>query len=97
MRTINQITVVFLLIFLASCSGGGNKLKQTETATSTELKSAPVAVNDESQKLLKYLEESGDYVNGRNFPSLIKASAVNAELDGKIKIIDLRSSDVFTK
>ena len=97
MKTINQITLVFLLFFLAACSGGGNKPKQAEIAASTELKSAPVAVNDESQKLLKYLEESGDYVNGRNFPSLIKASAVNAELDGKFKIFVLSSSDAFSK
>jgi rhodanese-related sulfurtransferase len=47
--------------------------------------------------LLKYLEESGDYVNGRNFPSLIKASSVYEELSGNIKIIDLRSPDAFAK
>jgi rhodanese-related sulfurtransferase len=48
-------------------------------------------------KLLKYLEESGDYVNGRNFPSLIKAAAVFKELEGNTKIIDLREPAAFAK
>jgi len=96
MRTINQIVVAVLLSFLIACSGG-NKPKQDESVASTVNKSATVVINDEAQKLLKYLEESGDYVNGRNFPSLIKASAVNQELAGKIKIIDLRSPDAFAK
>ena len=79
------------------CSGGGEKPKKAEPAPETELKSAAIVINDESQKLLKYLEQSGDYVNGRNFPSLIKASAVYRELDGKIKIIDLRNPGAYAK
>ncbi|MBA4410607.1 MAG: rhodanese-like domain-containing protein [Bacteroidota bacterium] len=97
MGTIKQISAAVLLAALISCSGGANKPKQAGTVASVEPKSAIVAVNDEAQKLLKYLEESGDYVNGRNFPSLIKASAVYKELAGKIKIIDLRSPEAFAK
>lgn len=97
MRTIKQISTAILLAVLISCSGGANKPKQAETVSTSEPKATIVAVNDESQKLLKYLEESGDYVNGRNFPSLIKASVVNAELAGKIKIVDLRSPGAFAK
>lgn len=96
MKTINQIIAVTLLWTLFACSGG-NKPKQAESVASAEIKSATIEINDEAQKLLKYLEESGDYVNGRNFPSLIKASVVNQELSGKIKIIDLRSPAVFAK
>ena len=48
-------------------------------------------------KEVKYLEETGDYVNGRNFPSLIKASAVNKELESNIHIIDLRDPKAFAK
>jgi len=96
MRTIKQISKVILLLFLISCSGSANKPKQTETVASAEQQTV-VAVNDEAQKLLKYLEQSGDYVNGRNFPSLIKASAVLKELDGKIQIVDLRSPEAFAK
>jgi rhodanese-related sulfurtransferase len=97
MKSIKQISAVIILAVLISCSGGANKPKPTETSVKPESKTTIVAVNDESQKLLKYLEESGDYVNGRNFPSLIKASVVNAELGGKIKIVDLRSPEAFAK
>ena len=97
MKIIGQLLTVVFLAFLAGCSGGGNKQKQPAPAAATEITSPTVAVNDEAQKLLKYLESSGDYVNSRNFPSLIKASAVNKELDGKIRIIDLRSPEVFAK
>ena len=96
MRTINQITWAVLLSVLVACSGG-NKPKQAETSASSEVKSATIELNDEAQKLLKYLEESGDYVNGRNFPSLIKASSVHEELSGNIRIIDLRSPEAFAK
>jgi len=96
MRTINQIIWAVLLSVLMACSGG-NKPKKAEDIASTDVKSSTIELNDEAQKLLKYLEESGDYVNGRNFPSLIKASSVHEELSGNIKIIDLRSPEVFAK
>jgi rhodanese-related sulfurtransferase len=96
MRTINQIVWAVLLSVLIACSGG-NKPKQAESSDSTEVKSASIELNDEAQKLRKYLEESGDYVNGRNFPSLIKASSVYEELSGNIKIIDLRSPEAYAK
>ena len=96
MRTINQIVWAVLLSVLIACSGG-NKPKQAESSDSNEVKSASIELNDEAQKLLKYLEESGDYVNGRNFPSLIKASSVYEELSGNIKIIDLRSPEAYAK
>ncbi|PLX13856.1 MAG: hypothetical protein C0597_10910 [Marinilabiliales bacterium] len=51
----------------------------------------------EALKLIMYLEEMGDYVNGRNFPSLIKASSVFEEMDGNIHIIDMRHADVYNK
>ncbi|MFY9152309.1 MAG: rhodanese-like domain-containing protein [Prolixibacteraceae bacterium] len=60
-------------------------------------KAEPVDVNAEAQKLLRYLEESGDYVNSKSFPALIKTSAVHDELSGNIKIIDLRDADSFVK
>jgi len=89
MRTFYQISAALMLAVLISCSGTKPKSKPAEEVSSTEAKATVVAVNEEASKLLKTLEEAGDYVNGRNFPSLIKASVVHSELDGKIKILDL--------
>lgn len=97
LKTLKPIITVVFISFLISCAGGGNKPKQAASTTAAEPKSATVEVNQEAQKLLKYLETSGDYVNSRSFPSLIKASAVLKELDGKIKIIDLRSKEEYAK
>lgn len=97
LKNIHQVIGVFSLLLLVGCSGGGKSPKKTDSAPATELKSAAIVINEESQNLLKYLEKSGDYVNGRNFPSLIKASAVFKEIDGKIKIVDLRNPDAFAK
>lgn len=93
----NQIITLIIVLFLASCSGGGSQKKQPESIPPSQVISNTVKVNDESQKLLKYLEETGDYVNGRNFPSLIKASVVFKELGPNIHIIDLRDSKTFAK
>ena len=96
-RPFSGVIVLIMALFLASCSGGGSQKKTPEAATPVQVNTNTVKVNDESQKLLKYLEETGDYVNGRNFPSLIKASAVNKELESNIHIIDLRDPKAFAK
>jgi hypothetical protein len=79
-----------LVVLTVACSGGGKKSPSPASVPPVESKSATIVPNEEAMKLLKYLEESGDYVNGRNFPSLIKAAAVFKELEGNTKIIDLR-------
>jgi rhodanese-related sulfurtransferase len=94
--SVKQIIVFLGILFLISCSGGTQK-KQTKSSDSSPVKSETIQVNAESQMLLKYLVETGDYVNGRNFPSLIKSASVYKELDGKIKIIDLRTTGAFGK
>ncbi len=102
MMTIRKI--IFLLAALPllwqGCAPKGNQNsgKQEESAP---LKSAsvaaPVAVNQEAQLLLKALEEGGDYVNSREFPSLIKASVVYEELGGNNHIIDLRPAAEYAR
>lgn len=97
MKMLGKLFAVIFVLAVAACADGGKKPGRQEAAPAAGPKSATIEVNDESQKLLKYLEESGDYVNGRNFPSLIKAAAVFKELEGKIKIIDLREPAAFAK
>lgn len=97
LKRIGRLASVILIPVFISCSGGGTKTKQAEPNTSVQSETKLVEVNPEAEMLLKYLEETGDYVNGRNFPSLIKASVVQEELSGNIKIIDLRSPEAYAK
>ncbi len=97
LKTTTQIVVLVLISFFVSCSGGGDKTKQAGSNAPVQVKSAPVEINTEAKELLSYLDEMGDYVNGRNFPSLIKASSVFDELGKNNLIIDLRSADSFAK
>jgi rhodanese-related sulfurtransferase len=46
---------------------------------------------------LDYLEESGDYVNSRQFPSMISPEAANESLSDKTLVIDMREPEVFAK
>lgn len=85
-----SIVAFLFMVFMVSCSGAGNKSQQTSSENKTEVKSKPVEINAEAKALLNYLNETGDYVNSRNFPSLIKASSVYEELEGNNHVIDLR-------
>ncbi len=97
LKAITQIIAVVLIAFFISCTGGEKKSKQSESNTPVQVKAAPVEINTEAKALLSYLEEMGDYVNGRNFPSLIKATSVFEELEKNNHIIDLRGADAFAK
>lgn len=86
-----------LLVFIISCTGSSNKTKQAEPVNSIEVKAKSVEMNAEAKALLSYLEELGDYVNGRNFPSLIKAASVYEELTKNNLVIDLRNTETFAE
>jgi rhodanese-related sulfurtransferase len=47
--------------------------------------------------LIDQLREQGDYVNSRQFPSMIKAPTVFEELEGSIHIIDMRREEFFDR
>ena len=47
--------------------------------------------------LLQQLREQGDYVNSRQFPSMIKPETVFSELDSNNLIIDLRNAEYFER
>ena len=56
-----------------------------------------IVVGNDTRLLIKDLAENGDYVNSREFPSLIKASAVMESMDKNIHIIDLRKRDIYAQ
>jgi len=90
--------VLFLsavLLLINGCSGNKKEVKQE--AVVAEQVSEPIVVGNETTLLLKNLEENGDYVNSQLFPSLIKASIVNENLDKNQLVIDLRPSIQYSE
>jgi len=94
MRTYKPLLPVFLfLIVVVSCSPSGKKDSPAEKT----IPKVNIEVNNEAVLLLSYLEETGDYVNSRNFPSLVKASVVHDELGANNHLIDLRPPEEYRK
>lgn len=94
------IVSVISSIFLPGCSGKKTEEKKVlveKQIESPAITRASVVPGNETVLLLKDLEENGDYVNSQNFPSLIKASIVHESLGTNIHIIDLRSSQSYSK
>ncbi|MCA1758825.1 MAG: rhodanese-like domain-containing protein [Bacteroidales bacterium] len=96
LKTIYRFATVVVISVFFSCSGGQ---KQAEQADVTNEKTAtkPVEINQEAKLLIDYLVETGDYVNSREFPSLIGAEAANNALTGKTLVIDIRIPELFAK
>jgi rhodanese-related sulfurtransferase len=88
--------ILLTVVVLTGCTGNsqGEKLKTRE---SQPAETPAPAIGQETLLLLNDLKERGDYVNSKEFPSLIKASLVNDGLEGKNLVIDLRSSASFSK
>ena len=89
--------VVVLFIFTLGCSSDNAEKgkSKTEVVTKNIAQEEPLNVSKETTLLLKDLSENGDYVNGREFPSLIKASSVHDLLGNNIHLIDIRSSQEY--
>jgi rhodanese-related sulfurtransferase len=81
-----KISVFIISIFMiVSCKTGSEK-----KAMSTEIKS-----KTEADLLMETLAKNGDYVNSRQFPSMIKAPTLYASLDSGTLVIDLRDPETF--
>lgn len=90
-----RILLLAFLVFNFACNSAEPKqenIEQTEAQKQPEVK-----LNPEAKLLMDYLNEMGDYVNSRDFPSLIKASVVYEELDKKNLVIDIRKEEYFKK
>jgi rhodanese-related sulfurtransferase len=84
-------------LLFAGCAGNSGDKRDTpgkEDAVSVLAQS--IVIGDETTLLLNDLKENGDYVNGRDFPSLIKASNVYEQLETNILIVDIRSLEEFS-
>jgi rhodanese-related sulfurtransferase len=77
-----------VLVLVMGCTGKKTEIRQ-EAPVSV---APPVALGTETSLLLKDLGENGDYVNSREFPSLIKASLVFDNLGKNMLVIDMRSA-----
>jgi rhodanese-related sulfurtransferase len=96
MRLRNILVIVFILLLGIPVLFMGCKGKKADVKTvPVEQKNVPIVIGNETSLLLSDLVESGDYVNGKDFPSLIKASIVQESLDKNIMIVDLRSAKQF--
>ncbi len=96
-KPINSSAIWGLLLLAAialdSCKHSGTPQSVSETSASPVITSFDGAAG----MLIDQLREQGDYVNSRQFPSMIKAPTVYEELDGNIHLIDLRKEDFYKK
>ncbi|MCA1756166.1 MAG: hypothetical protein LC649_01755 [Bacteroidales bacterium] len=97
------IPAMAIAVLLSACGGSNSKEKTTDTENNrssyTEFSASPateVSVGEETQLLMEELKERGDYVNSRDFPSLINASIVHEEMGAdNYLVIDIRSAAEF--
>ena len=85
-------TVIILLLagaVLTSCSGSNSGNQDKPGNNSLVQPIVEIKIGKETELLLKDLEDNGDYVNSREYPSLIRASIVHEELNGNNLVIDL--------
>jgi len=98
MKKLNFLLIFITIAVFSSCSEKKSKEPALSDSTvAVETPKTEVTVGKETSLLLKELEETGDYVNSQNYPSLIKASIVHEGIGSNIHIIDIRSSDLFKK
>ncbi len=88
---------MLFFLFLYACQGCTGKKEVKTEEKPVAVAAAPVSVGNETSLLLKDLEANGDYVNSKEFPSLIKASLVFDNLGKKMLVIDLRPAADYKK
>jgi rhodanese-related sulfurtransferase len=85
-----SLACISLLTMIACNNATTKDTKPAATVTENKPKT-------EADLLLDYLAKTGDYVNSRQFPSMIKAPTVLENLNKKMLVIDIRTSDMFKK
>lgn len=95
MKRIFTILPVSIILFIAAAACSGKKQDNKPAAKVETL--VPVKIGNETTLLLKDLEQNGDYVKSKNYPSLIKASIVREDLSSKMLVLDIRSAAQYSK
>ncbi len=91
---------LLLVLSFSGCSGNksGNKAEESSPSSVSVVKEKkPLVIGEETTLLLKDLEENGDYVRSKEFPSLIKASIVHDSLGKNQLVVDMRSPEHFSE
>lgn len=95
-RPYNQF-YFFSLLFVITVAGCQMQKTENKPVEKADKKPEVISeVGNETALLLQDLKENGDYVNSKNYPSLIKASIVNESLGTNILIVDIRSAEQFS-
>lgn len=89
------ILIILSVIFVTGCKGKTTTTNKEEKQEKVQKPVAPAVIGNETQLLLKELNDAGDYVNSKEFPSLIKASIVNESLGKNILVLDIRPADQY--
>jgi rhodanese-related sulfurtransferase len=88
---IKQLSFIAGTMLWVSCNKGP---ATTATSAQAEADNKP---KTEAELLMDYLVEAGDYVNTRQFPTMIKASTVFESLKGNTLVIDLRDASTYAR
>lgn len=83
----NSIILLAIFLLAISCKSGSEKSAPVIQSYSTE--------KTEAQLIEEYLTQSGDYVNSRQFPSMIKSETVLESLDSSCHVIDIRDPEFY--
>jgi rhodanese-related sulfurtransferase len=96
LRNVIAYPTLILPLLLSGCQGSVTKAPATEKAVTAAAATEPVVLHSEALLLMDDLKKTGDYVNSKDFPSLIKPSIVYESLGQNIRIIDIRGKEAFS-
>ncbi len=94
----NRLTYAVLWALLLTALNAPYSCKQSQRVDSAPEASTGKVINafdGAAGMLIDQLREQGDYVNSRQFPSMISAQTVYEELGGNIHLIDLRREEYY--
>ena len=85
------------LLFAGIALNGCKQPETSQSASESSAKPVITSFDGAAGMLMDQLRKQGDYVNSRQFPSMIKAPTVYDELEGNIYLIDLRKEEFYRK